>query len=58
MIEVGKGATGKVPSYMKKFISKDIIKKNTVEISAAEEILFGIGGSNNGKNKRNTRKAL
>ena len=49
MVAVGKGATGKVPSYMKKFVSKDVLKENSVESSAAEEILFSIGDSNNGK---------
>ena len=42
MISSGKGATGKVPSYVRKILEeKGLEVENTVEISAAEELLFG-----------------
>ena len=41
-ISSSKGATGKVPSYVKKMLKdKNIEIDNAVEISAAEELLFG-----------------
>jgi len=55
MISVGKGATGKVPSYMKKFLSKKTIEENTVERSAIEEVLFGTG-EKNAKSKKTRSK--
>ena len=42
VISSGKGATGKVPSYVRKILEeKGSEVENTVEISAAEELLFG-----------------
>lgn len=42
MVSSGKGATGKVPSYVRRILEeKDSEVENTVEISAAEELLFG-----------------
>lgn len=42
MISSGKGATGKVPSYVRKILKEEGLElENTVEISAAEELLFG-----------------
>jgi len=41
-ISSGKGATGKVPSYVRKILEeKGLEINNTVDISAAEELLFG-----------------
>lgn len=41
-ISSGKGATGKVPSYVRKILEeKGSEIDNTVDISAAEELLFG-----------------
>jgi len=62
IISVGKGATGKVPSYMKKFLSKKTIDENTVERSAIEDVLFGTGEKNakskKTRSRRNTAKLL
>ena len=41
MLAVGKGATGKVPSYIKKLLEEKEMKMNVTETTAAEEILFG-----------------
>ena len=42
MVSSGKGATGKVPSYVRKILEEKGSKvENTVDISAAEELLFG-----------------
>jgi len=42
MISSGKGATGKLPSYVRKILKeKNILVENTVDVSAAEELLFG-----------------
>jgi hypothetical protein len=40
ILAASKGATGKLPSYMKKFVPKNYIRSNTVNVSAAEEILL------------------
>ncbi len=42
VITTGKGAMGKVPSYIKKAFVNEGIDKTLVETSAAEEILFGV----------------
>lgn len=40
-ISSGKGATGKVPSYVRKILEDKGSKiDNTVDVSAAEELLF------------------
>lgn len=41
-ISSGKGATGKVPSYVKKILEDNGSKiDNIVDVSAAEDLLFG-----------------
>jgi len=42
MMSSGKGATGKIPSYVREILKgENKTVENTVEISAAEELLFG-----------------
>ncbi len=57
MVSVGKGATGKMPSYLKKFVSEEKVRENTVETSAAEEMLFGLVGKN-GDSRRTNKKSI
>jgi hypothetical protein len=52
MISVGKGATGKIPSYMKKLLEEKKVKINTTEITVAEEILFGEEDEKNNKSRK------